>query len=1373
MAIIEIERTVSLDGTVQTVPIGPLYAGEDDAHKFIISATKYGADFSLSGNVSAKFIREADGETIPMTGSTSNGKVTLTLIENCYYQPGRFTLTIYLTGGGVKTVVYACKGNVHRTETASVLDPSGEIQDDVTDLLDAISTAQGTIPASYANMQAAIAPTFSSSTSYGAGQYVWNGGELYRFKTAHSGSWASGDAEKVPVSTPLRTAWALESGDAPTLANGTNIDNLIMPGTYKVTNSESSDASLMTGTPPTTELGYRLIVMETSQDNRVWQLAFVSGNYQPRIRYYNGSTWSDWHFLVYRDSPAFTGNPTAPTQNANDNSTKLATTAYADRAAGNAIIAGIPVDSDYVTALASGTDLDTLYTPGSYKVSSPSSMEHSMEDEGTTLPETVNPYRMIVMETDRNTNVYQIVMVNGDFMPRWRRYNGTKWTAWHFFAATDSPAFTGNPTAPTQDEKDNSTKIATTAYADRAAANSSAADSIRGMIGVEHDLVDYGYYNDTKESDPSGAEWKWIGYEKTGTQIKLNGTSAGPFWIKVSGTAISRMTGYYGSDNWTTGDVTFTSGHTYKVSAVLISGSVSLGTGVSEYPSVFAVGASAHNSVGIKTRDNLSTYRVFTSDGSALNIGLYLYGVTTLTNAVYQIVIEDITDSVDAASVRDLVGIQHKMIDYGYGNQVVQGNPDASSPNLDQRISVHKTGTQVWLDGTSAGVMWIRVSGSVDKKTGTRGAASWTDGTVGLVAGRTYKVSATLISGSVSISSGVTNYPCAFAVEPGNYNSIGQRVFDGFNSVRTFDAGNDDINIGLYLFGATTFTNAVYQIVLEEASGDEPEPESASEKETDNLFDITKIPSSYVNLADNVVSGKASQLEGVVLLDNLTTAAGTDYLFNFEFDCKCGANQTAGPSIVAVDAYGDPVNITPDKTGVAVTSAEISYYRQYGHNSFTLKVDSSATALVFGVSGEPSASRVFYFKNIKITRLPKGTVRLMPDYYPHMSVEDYVARNEMQYAGYVHDGGFLRMASAPDPIPATSVAADQATPTYDDYPEEYPYCGTDELPYSYTKFITSTWDTFLPDNYAPTGADKAYDSSRTKIPNVFVQRETQWTSTAYGSNTDTYPIYRYTFTPQTGYEKTVFLSAGCHGNEAEGYWSLYRVMRMIYFEGYKYPTLRNLRNVRFIIIPIWNPWGMQHYRRFNAFEDVDYQAWRWLYDDDHSVEVNGVTYPISSIGEANSIYQTVQEYGKAIDLWIDFHTDPYRGRTTPTDESPQRIDEPRGNLDSSTYGPWGTAPINSLEYVRTLDVICDFYRIIKDEYGFANAKWNISAIEPGGGSFSRWRGTLGFRCGMLEFCTFMQNFPNAETNSQYKSGSANLMKLVQEYYANCLAELLR
>jgi len=42
------------------------------------------------------------------------------------------------------------------------------------------------------------------------------------------------------------------------------------------------------------------------------------------------------------NSPAFTGTPTAPTQSASDNSTKLATTAYVTRAINNHVTAEMP-----------------------------------------------------------------------------------------------------------------------------------------------------------------------------------------------------------------------------------------------------------------------------------------------------------------------------------------------------------------------------------------------------------------------------------------------------------------------------------------------------------------------------------------------------------------------------------------------------------------------------------------------------------------------------------------------------------------------------------------------------------------------------------------------------------------------------------------------------------------------------------------------------------------------------------------------------------------------------------------------------------------------------------------------------------------------
>lgn len=128
---------------------GVLFGGEDDAHKFIISEQS-GAAFS--GTVTAKFLRYADNQTVPLTGSIVDGKATVTLISNCYAKPGRFKLTVYVTSSGSTTAIYCCMGSVDRTDGSGTVDPSGEINLDVTDLINDINTARASVPPEYSKL---------------------------------------------------------------------------------------------------------------------------------------------------------------------------------------------------------------------------------------------------------------------------------------------------------------------------------------------------------------------------------------------------------------------------------------------------------------------------------------------------------------------------------------------------------------------------------------------------------------------------------------------------------------------------------------------------------------------------------------------------------------------------------------------------------------------------------------------------------------------------------------------------------------------------------------------------------------------------------------------------------------------------------------------------------------------------------------------------------------------------------------------------------------------------------------------------------------------------------------------------------------------
>lgn len=123
MAVIKIARTVALDAPILTEALhGTLFTTEGSAHEFTIHCTQGGAAVTLSGTVTAKFIREESGDTILISGSLSSGAAKVTLPADCYHRSGRFSLTVFVTSGSVATVVYACTGTVKAAEDGTLID---------------------------------------------------------------------------------------------------------------------------------------------------------------------------------------------------------------------------------------------------------------------------------------------------------------------------------------------------------------------------------------------------------------------------------------------------------------------------------------------------------------------------------------------------------------------------------------------------------------------------------------------------------------------------------------------------------------------------------------------------------------------------------------------------------------------------------------------------------------------------------------------------------------------------------------------------------------------------------------------------------------------------------------------------------------------------------------------------------------------------------------------------------------------------------------------------------------------------------------------------------------------------------------------------
>lgn len=157
-------------------------------------------------------------------------------------------------------------------------------------------------------------------------------------------------------------------------------------------------------------------------------------------------------------SPALTGTPTAPTPAVTDNSTLISTTAYVQN-----VLASIGWGSKSapLPGLTTSTIDDNTIPTGMYYLTG--------TNTGTMPAGDVNGHLLVGREGTGLT-AHQLYLDNTTARMFSRAWNTTSWTAWREVAYTDSPAFTGVPTAPTATANTNSTQVATTAYADAIAA---------------------------------------------------------------------------------------------------------------------------------------------------------------------------------------------------------------------------------------------------------------------------------------------------------------------------------------------------------------------------------------------------------------------------------------------------------------------------------------------------------------------------------------------------------------------------------------------------------------------------------------------------------------------------------------------------------------------------------------------------------------------------------------------------------------------------------------------------------------------------------------------------------------------------------------
>lgn len=193
MAVINTNLVCDLQNAVKVQYLdGNIFSQDNQGNVINVTVLDGGEPATLSGTISANIIR-ADGGTVAATGGTITDNVaSITLPAAAYAIPGVVSIVIKNTVSSVVTTIAAIVANVYQSSTDTVVDP-GTIIPSIQTLISSIETAVASIPADYSSLWTSLAPAFSSSANYVTGQYVTYNGGLYRFTTAHSGSWSSSD----------------------------------------------------------------------------------------------------------------------------------------------------------------------------------------------------------------------------------------------------------------------------------------------------------------------------------------------------------------------------------------------------------------------------------------------------------------------------------------------------------------------------------------------------------------------------------------------------------------------------------------------------------------------------------------------------------------------------------------------------------------------------------------------------------------------------------------------------------------------------------------------------------------------------------------------------------------------------------------------------------------------------------------------------------------------------------------------------------------------------------------------------------------------------------------------------------------------------
>jgi len=220
-----------------------MFTGDDLADRIGVRLYLDGVPVSLNGSVVGSVTRN-DGNIVPLTNGTISGnEVSVTMTEACFMVPGPIELFVRVTSGDTTMTILDAVFMVASQE-GEAIDPTGEITLDITHLLNAIDDAVASVPSSYTDLLAAVAPTFSDAAEYKSGRFVWYNGALWRFISDHEpGPWSAADVKSVTIFGPVEdTHQILSETTAATR-------NLWQNGDFAVTDTSTGFAQFLLRKP--------------------------------------------------------------------------------------------------------------------------------------------------------------------------------------------------------------------------------------------------------------------------------------------------------------------------------------------------------------------------------------------------------------------------------------------------------------------------------------------------------------------------------------------------------------------------------------------------------------------------------------------------------------------------------------------------------------------------------------------------------------------------------------------------------------------------------------------------------------------------------------------------------------------------------------------------------------------------------------------------------------------------------------------------------------------------------------------------------------------------------------------------------------------